>query len=276
MPAADADVRVLEEGEIGLFYRPRVETEQVRSLADVQRLLIVLAPHGRRTYRLLSIGRKRLPDPAERGRERFWGVVGRVGAAADAIAPELEAHDYPTRTRGWRHQPEARMAGEGTYRLLRHGTHTHLTYALTGPHELGEMQEDLRIQPEASYVVTVKNPARRADPDARADDPGAWSAAHQDRIRILVRPSDAAHHDPEVTLPRDLMARFRGRRYAEADPPEFLDHAGVEFILIAASDDVEAELGVSAGAEDGRPAREMGEVLGLEPVRSGSADGGWE
>jgi hypothetical protein len=225
MPAADSDVRVLEEGEIGLFYRPRVETEHVRSLADVQRLLIVLAPHGRRTHRLLSIGRKRLPDPSERGRERFWGVVGRVGAAAAAIAPELEAHDYSTRTRGWRHQPEARLAGEGTYRLLRHGSHTHLTYALTGPHELGEMQEDLRIQPEAS--------------------------------------------------PSGLMARFRGRRYAEA-APELLDHAGVEFILIAASDDVEAELGVSAGAEDERKAREIGEVLGLETVRSGPGDGGWE
>jgi hypothetical protein len=261
MAAADDDVRVLEEGEIGLFYRPRVETEHVRSLADVQRLLIVLAPHGRRTHRLLSIGRKRLPDPSERGRERFWGVVGRVGAATDAIAPELEAHDYPTRTRGWRHQPESRLAGEGTYRLLRHGSHTHLTYALTAPHELGEMQEDLRIQPEASYVITVKNPARRADPQARADDAGAWSAAH---------------HDPEVTLPPDLMDRFRGRRYAEADPPDLLDYAGVEFILIAASDDVEAELGVSAGAEDERKAREIGEVLGLETVRSGPADGGWE
>jgi hypothetical protein len=123
------------------------------------------------------------------------------------------------------------------------------------------MQEDLRIQPEASYVITVKNPARRADPEARADDAGAWSAAH---------------HDPEVTLPPDLMDRFRGRRYAEADPPDLLDYAGVEFILIAASDDVEAELGVSAGAEDERKAREIGEVLGLETVRSGPADGGWE
>jgi hypothetical protein len=237
MAAAAADVRVLEEGEIGLFYRPRVETEHVRSLSDVQRLLIVLAPRHRDTHRLLSIGRKRLPDPSERGRERFWGVVGRVGAASEAIAPELEAHDYPTRTRGWRHQPEARLAGEGTYRLLRHGSHTHLTYALTGPQELGQMQEDLRIQPEASYVLTVKNPARRADPEARADDAGAWSAAH---------------HDAEVTLPPDLMARFRGRRYAEADPPDLLDHAGIEFILIAASDDVESELGVPAAAEDGR------------------------
>lgn len=27
MAAADADVRVLEEGEIGVFYRPRLETE---------------------------------------------------------------------------------------------------------------------------------------------------------------------------------------------------------------------------------------------------------
>jgi hypothetical protein len=261
MVAAGSDVRVLEEGEIGLFYRPRVETEHVRSLADVQRLLIVLAPHGRDTHRLLSIGRKRLPDPAERGRERFWGVVGRVGAAADAIVPELEARDYPTRTLGWRHQPEARLAGEGTYRLLRHGTHTHLTYALTGPHELGEMQEDLRIQPEASYVLTVKNPARRADAQAGADDAGAWSAAH---------------HDPQVMLPPALMARFRGRRYAEADPPDFLDHAGLEFILIAASDDVEAELGVPAAAKDEKPTREIGDVLGLELVRSGSADGGWE
>jgi hypothetical protein len=259
--AAAVDVRVLEEGDLGLFYRPRVERPRVRSLADVQRLFLVLAPHGRRRHRLLAIGRKRLPDPSERGREKFWGIVGRVEDAPGDIRDELEPHGYATRTRGWREQPGARLAGEGTYRLLRHGSHTHLTYALSGPPVLGEVQEDLRIQPQASYVITVKNPARRAEPDAAADDPGAWSAAH---------------HDPSVSLPPGLMARFRGRRYAEVDPPEFLDHEGVEFILIAASDDVEAELGVSPAAEDGSAPRDIAEILGLEAVEVGPPDGDWE
>jgi hypothetical protein len=261
MNAAPADVRVLEEGDIGLFYRPRVERPRVRSLADVQRLLIVLAPHGRRHHRLLSIGRKRLPDPSESGREKFWGVVGRVEDEPDAIRAELEPHGYSTKTRGWREQPGARLAGEGTYRLLGHGTHTHLTYALTGPHVLGEVQEDLRIQPEASYVITVKNPARRAEPDAASGDPGAWSAAH---------------HDPSVSLPPELMARFRGRRYSEVDPPEFLDHEGLEFILIAASDDVEAELGVSPAAEDGSEPRDIAEILGLDAGQVLPSDGDWD
>ena len=77
MTGAPVDVRVLEEGDIGLFYRPRVDRTRVRSLADVQRFFLVLAPHGRRRHRLLAIGRKRLPDPSERAAFRARGLCNR-------------------------------------------------------------------------------------------------------------------------------------------------------------------------------------------------------
>lgn len=43
---------------------------QQESLDDVQRFYMVLAPHGRSFFRLLVIGRKRLPDVDDH--ERNW------------------------------------------------------------------------------------------------------------------------------------------------------------------------------------------------------------
>jgi hypothetical protein len=221
-----ATVETLERGDIYFFYRPRVEREDPGGRGDVQNLHLVLSPDGKRSYRLINVGRDKLPDPSRKGRARFWCFVematGKPRELVDALGPET----YQTKTRGERHQPAARPAGEGVYQIVRHGDHTHLVYALELPDEPGEVQQELGIEPEASYILSVKNP----------DAPTPEGAGLPDRAR--------------AEYPRELSDRFRGRKFADVDPPDFLDHAGAELLLVAASADVEAELGLHLDTED--------------------------
>jgi hypothetical protein len=214
------DVETLERGNIYFLYRPRVEIEEAHGPADVQNFYCVLSPHGIARYRLLLIGRQHLPDPAAGGRERFWSFVSMVRDEAKDVADELGAFEYETETRGRRHQGAARPAGEGIYQIVRHGDHTHLVYALELPEQPGDVQRDLGIVEEASYIISVKNPEKGSPP------------------RAGLPKRDAAK------FPKSLQERFAERKFVSVDPPAFLDHEGAELLLIAASDDVQAELGI--------------------------------
>ena len=119
----------------------------------------------------------------------------------------------------------ARPAGEAVYALVRHDDHVHAAYVLELPAQPGDVQHALGIEREASYVAQVRNPEDRT--------PTRWDSGERGR----------------VTLPPDLQRRFGRRRFIPLDPPSFLDHEGVELLLIGASPDIEAELGLSLDAE---------------------------
>jgi hypothetical protein len=57
--------RIVEKGEVFIFYRPRVGLDEVRDLADVQRFFFVIEPDAARRFRRIVVGRKRLPDPLQ-------------------------------------------------------------------------------------------------------------------------------------------------------------------------------------------------------------------
>lgn len=219
----------LEDGDLYFFYRPRVEDEQVKSLEEVQRLLVVLHPwRGPRPLRLLVVGRKRLPEIA--GHDRFWAFVDEVVERPEELREALDGRTYETKTRGERHQPAARPVAEGAYVIARHGDHTHLAYQLEQPHRLGAPQQELNIEQEASYVVTVKNPQAPSPPRVGRPEPG------------------------KADLPADLQERFRARRFAPLDPPDYLDHPGTEMLLIGAAHDASQELQLDLDAEVERAA----------------------
>src|SRR6266498_2707613 len=67
------EAEVVERGDVFFFYRPRVKPRLDRAADDVQRFLLVLAPDGRRLYRVVTIGRKHLPRARRTRRERTWG-----------------------------------------------------------------------------------------------------------------------------------------------------------------------------------------------------------
>ncbi|KAI4387510.1 hypothetical protein MLD38_005338 [Melastoma candidum] len=193
--------------------------------------------------RLLVMGKKSLPDPSKRSRP-FWGFVEMVATRIDDVKEALRGEDYDTLTRGHRHTTEARAVGEGIYRILRHKSagkgksssrnHTHLVYKLEFPREdeKNEPQHFLNIEREASFLIQIKNP----------DQGGGVSGSSSSRFRGLQSKRRAA-------FPAHLQGGFGQRGFCPADPPDFLNYEGCEFLLIAASDDVEEELGLELETE---------------------------
>lgn len=213
------EAQILERGDIYFVYRPKVEEESPRGLDDVQRLYMILGPEDEQRYRLVAIGRKRMPNVDEAG-EQHWAFVERVAGEASDVEEELRRETYETKTRGERHLPAARPAGEGIYALTRHADHTHLAYALEPPEEPDEVQREMNIKEEASYVISVKNPEK---PSPRGAGLG---------------------EEREADYPKRLQERFGDRRFVAVYPPDFLDYEGAEVILVGATGDVSRELGI--------------------------------
>jgi hypothetical protein len=242
-----ARAEVLERGNIYFFYRPAVGAESPGGLVDVQRFHFVLSPEGKDLFRVITVGKKRLPEPRDSG-QRFWGFVERVAAEPDAIVDELEGGREEGFT--WR---TARPAGEGVYAIARHGNHTHLLYALELPEEPDEVQRELHIGKEGSYLLSVKNPAASSPPSVGLDEVS------------------------KAELPEELQERFGGRRFISLDPPEFLDHEGTEILLMGSADDPGEELGIELNAEQEteatadlfRELRALRERQPVEPLLAG-------
>ena len=212
-------VEVLERGNIYFFYRPAVGTDSPGGLVDVQRFHIVLSPEGKDVIRLLTIGKKRLPEPDDSS-QRFWGFVKKVGKEPGPVVENLEGGTEEGRAR-----TPARPAGEGVYALASHGNHTHLLYALELPQEPDEVQRELNIGKEGAYLLSVKNPEAGSPPSAGLDD------------------------ERKAEFPPDLQERFGGRRFLGVNPPDFLDHEGAEILLMGSADDPGEELGVELDPE---------------------------
>ncbi|MFW6076863.1 MAG: hypothetical protein ACOC71_03855 [Hyphomicrobiales bacterium] len=183
----------------------------------MQRFFIVLRAEGGRKVRLLVVGRKRLPSPEEH--ERNWGFVDMVAESGEAIEAELRAIDYETKTRGERHEPAARPAGEGVYAISLEDGQMHLSYALELPDRPDEVQTSFRIAPEASFALSIKNPEKGQPPDV-----GLRAPQKED-------------------YPDRLQREFRDRRFAREDV-RLLDVENAEFLLVGARTDPEREYGL--------------------------------
>jgi hypothetical protein len=203
----EASSPVLERGDLFFFYRPDVDETSPGGLVDVRRFHLVLRPEGKQTLRLITVGRKKLPEATDEGRSH-WAFVDRVFGTTDELRVALSGATYRTETLGERHLPEARPSGEGVYALVRHGRSTVLAYALELPEEPGEVQRAFRIGREGRFVISVKNPEAGSPAGLGLED------------------------DRRADFPEELRERFGDRRWVAADPPEFLDHEGAELVLI--------------------------------------------
>lgn len=219
---------IVERGNIYFLYRPKVrdpeEERSVEGIGDVERFYMVLrSEQGSRLVRLMVIGRKRLPDIGDH--ERNWGFVEKIARSAKELEEELERGSYETKTRGERIRPAVRPAGEGIYALVQKGRNLHLAYVLELPDDPGPVQKQLKIAPEGSFVISVKNPEKGSPPN------------------VGLRPSQEAEY------PKELQKEFRDHRFATEDP-RLLDYEGAEFVLIGAEPGVKRDLGVRMVGED--------------------------
>lgn len=208
-------VKVLEQGNIYFFYRPKKAEPHPESVEDIQRLFLVLQPKSGPT-RLIIVGRKELPEMKSR-KERFWGFVDKIADAPAKIGSELDpAGDGQA----------ARPAGEGVYQLVSHeGRHTHLVYGLELPKTPGEVQDELRIKDEASYILSVKNPDQPSPPGTGLQPEG------------------------KADYPAEIMERFGSRKFISAEP-ELLDYDGAEILFVGATEHVKEELGQEPPRQD--------------------------
>ncbi len=214
---------LMERGDIFFFYRPAGENAAPGGLLEVNRFHIVLRPEGSETLRYITIGKKKLPD--EQDDQRNWGFVDGVFHTAGALRECLLNPDDA----GVRSGAGAVPAGEGVYELLRQGRNTVLAYALALPDEPGEVQRTFNIRPHDRLTLVMKNP--------EAGSPVGVGL----------------NEDRRVEYPEELQARFGGRKWVGADPPEFLDHEGAELVLIA-EDDSGADLGIELEVRSDDPA----------------------
>lgn len=231
--------RVLESGDIFFFYRPKIDTEEVHDIDDVQRFYMITCKdinndenkNRNNNYRLFLLGAKKMPEIVERksgSEERNWALNILTTSNPDKIHNELLIPaEYTTKTRGKRRLSPAQPAGEGKYSIIRHDGHTELAYILEIPEDPGPIQTEFEIKKEASYIVSVKNP------------------------EIFIPGYDAfSKKDRKPNYPKHIKEKFGEKRWINVDDPEILNYENTQLLLIGASKrNVEEELGIEIDEE---------------------------
>jgi hypothetical protein len=218
---------IIEQGDIFFFYRPKVGTEEVKNIKDVQRFYMIVLPEDNNKYRLFLIGQKQLPEIVEgksTSEEKNWALNILTTSNPDDIHKELMPSEYTTETRGKRRLAAAAPVGEGKYTIVKHGNHTELAYILELPEIPGPTQREFEIKKEASYIISVKNPD------------------------VKVPGFAASEKNPEY--PKALKEKFGDKRWINVDEPDLLNYENTQLLLIGAKKkDIEEELGVDIDEE---------------------------
>ncbi|KAF8799398.1 hypothetical protein BYT27DRAFT_6863100 [Phlegmacium glaucopus] len=223
-------------------------------------------------FRLITIGKKRLPDPQSPGasgtrrKELFWATVTAVGDDLNSLEKGLGEKSYETKTRGTRHEAPARLVGRGGYAIVNSEAktpskrETHLGYHLShpSPTELGEVQESLGIYSASSFILQIKNPLAPATGPLQVHSKGAeypeW---------IMHNVFGSTSEEGNQTRGRESY----GLRFSSCETPEMLDFEGAQLLLIASR---EGEEGLEASLGEGRgiALKEMEEREATEPFRN--------
>jgi hypothetical protein len=214
------NIKILEKGDLFFLFRPHVEEFPPTGLLDIRRFYMVLRRQGSDRFRLIAIGKKRLPG-LEEGSQRHWGFVDGVFGSPE----ELRAAAVGLSGSMGSGAGNLRPAGEGVYAIILHGNHTHFVYVLELPSILGEVQQAFNIKQEGRFVLAVKNPYAVSPPGVGLE------------------------LDRQPEFPEELSSRFQNRRWQPVDPPEFLDYEGAELVLIDGRDDLGEDLGIDFNAE---------------------------
>ncbi|KAF2273949.1 tetrapyrrole biosynthesis, uroporphyrinogen III synthase [Westerdykella ornata] len=249
---------IVEKGIIYFFARSRVGIENPESVGDLQRTYFVLRPLPAET----KLGQGPIPDePANRlfalpkktfpksHRDRFMAFVEKSKTSIKDLKENFfKATEYETKTSGTRRQEPVTPIAEGVYAITRtdDGT-THLAYSLTIPEDLGEVQEDLGLRSQGSFIISVKNPER----------PGPASA------RLPKGPE----------FPKEIIEEFRGLAWTEVKP-KYLDYENAQILLIGENTE-KAVHATKANEEQGKeaPGEELEQLQYEDELRVQNLDG---
>lgn len=202
----------IEKGDIYLFYRNKVDINRAKSRDDIQRLYLILAPDEIEKARLFVVGKKRLPEIIKgesKSTEREW-MMNYMTAKPEKLAKELGPIAYETSTKGKREQGEAIPCAEGRYTIFERDGNTQIAYKLEKPEKPGKAQKEMGILPEASYVISVKNPdiEMKGFPEEKPD------------------------------FPKNLKNKFADERWLSVDETKFLNYPKAQLLLVGAHKDL--------------------------------------
>jgi len=169
---------ILEKGIIYFFTRNRVGIEESESVGDLQRTFFVLRPMptgaklGDGTLadsdnnRLFALPKKVFPKSHN---HRYMAFVEKANTTIQELKESFfGADEYETKTQGSRRTEPVAPVAEGVYAITRTEDRTcHLVYSTTIPSKLGEVQEDLGIKDQGSFIMSVKNPERSGPAQAQ-------------------------------------------------------------------------------------------------------------
>ncbi|KAJ5029305.1 tetrapyrrole biosynthesis, uroporphyrinogen III synthase [Bipolaris maydis] len=207
---------VLEKGVIYFFTRNRVGIEESESVGDLQRTFFVLRPMpvgaklgdgplaDDNNNRLFALPKKVFPKSHN---DRFMAFVEKANVTIKELKEEFfSAEEYNTKTQGTRRVEPVAPVAEGVYAITRTEDRTcHLVYSTTIPSKLGEVQDDLGIRNQGSFIISVKNPERSGPAQAQ----------------LPQKPS----------FPQEFIEEFRGLAWVEAKP-KYLDYEYCQILLI--------------------------------------------
>ncbi|KAH3766524.1 hypothetical protein Pelo_1607 [Pelomyxa schiedti] len=234
---------VLEKGRVYFFYCPKTEdADKVESqspaaklhLAGVRRLIMVMVPNSKNTFREVIVGRKKLPEKPQHEKEKVkdedaslgeqipprhrrpdprkgWAVIGKVThSAVDFRNSVLSGESHETITKGIRLTRAAIPSGQGIYGLFlpqgegktgnKRKQHVHLCYILELPTKPGDVQKELCIREEGDFIVQVKNPFTTQSPTSMK---AAWpehlkSKFNVTHCELLLIDASSTHNSQEA------------------------------------------------------------------------------
>lgn len=245
---------ILEKGIIYFFIRGRVGIEDPSQVDDIARSYMILRPipHGAKLgdgpigsgggkCRLLALPKKVLPVS---GKDKFMVFVEEAKTTFSELKDSfLSASDYSTQTAGTRHTPSANPIAEGIYAITTTGRESHLAYMLTIPAELGDVQKDIGLREQGSFITSAKNP-QYAGP-ANTNLP----------------------QGPD--FPKEILDEFRSLRWCPLQP-KFLDYENCQFLLIGESSGIDKALepqGQDSNGVGEKMKEEMEKLEGEDEIR---------
>ncbi|RMZ18635.1 hypothetical protein D0862_00118 [Hortaea werneckii] len=240
---------VMEKGIIYFFARGRVGMDDPSNASEIQRSYMVLRPlppgakitegaiQDVSNNRLVALPKKVWPKS---GRDRFMVFVEKASTSMETLKDEFfQGSEYSTKTTGTRHTPPVTPIGEGVYAISYSGqgrATTHLSYMMTIPQEIGDVQKDVGLREQGSFILSTKNPNSSA-------------------------PANAIPAAPEY--PKDILDEFGSRGWLPTKP-QHLDYANACTLLIGESSALDALEAKPQDAQDENKETPVEEIQKLE------------
>jgi len=238
---------LIESGVIYIFIRARVGVDEPKGIQDTQRTHFVLRPIKQETSikdavekdegncRLFALPKKVFPrNHSERPMAFVQKSQVSIKELKETFFPGTE---YETKTLGTRHTHPVTPIAEGVYSITKLDRSSYLTYILTIPEKIDEVQEQIGLQPKGSFLISVKNP----------------ESSTPARARLPEKPN----------YPKELQTEFGNYSWIPVQQSKLLDYDNVQILLVGHGSDNSQAKKVKKSAED---EEEEAEIEDLEQL----------